>query len=309
MAGRLLPELLDDMTNKSYPFETSYKYPLSTGIFVDMLITTIGVDEHAVLYIRRIVGSTSEILLYVGIHTNGEDIALTDPIVVPKTDITYNSVDFYVYENNINLYGYVTTGIYESLTDVLGDSGDLDKTQLPIYSGCVVAIDNTAIGILVNDIRLTGDVRLIAGDGIKITPVVENNEPYIEISLADFVPAENMEITSDEELLDNITADLGQPITSINGYSPVDGNFVIKGADNDKENSVQLSVTTTSTTDGILEINVPAVTACAVDIQTAAAAFTSSVSSLADRVVALDQFTTALETAVNFLNQQIAQLK
>ena len=310
MAGRLLPEMLEDMTNKSYPFEVGYRYPLATGVFVDMLITTIGIADSAVLYVRRLVGSTSEILLYIGIRDGGNNVAINNPIVVPKTDVSYNPVDFAISEGDIHLYGNVTTGVFDFLSNVLGDSGDLDETQLPIYSGCVIAIDNTAVGVVINDVRMTGDIKLIAGDGINIKPVIENDVPYIEISLADFVPAENMDITSDAELLESITADLGQPITTINGRQPVDGNFTIKAADADDDSgNVPLSVTTISTADGILEINVPAVTACAVDIQTAAAAFTNSVSNLADRVVALDQFTTALETAVNFLNQQIAQLR
>lgn len=309
MAGRLLPEMLEDMANKAYPFETTYKYPLSTSAFTDMLITTIGVSDGSTIYVRRLVGGVSEVLLYLGIYSREQTTTLEDPIVVPKTDKSFNPVDFIINADTIQLYGHITTGVREVVYDIVGDSGDLDHTSLPIYSGCVVPIDNTAVGVLVNDIRMTNDIRLVAGDGINITPIIKDGTPYINISIADFVPAENMEITTDSELLQRITAEIGQPITTINGCSPVNGNFIVRSANSDNENDDVLSITTVATADGILEINVPAVTACAVDIQTAAAAFTSSVSNLADRVVALDQFTTALETAVNFLNQQLAQLR
>ena len=311
MAGRLLPEMLQDMTNKAYPFEVGYTYTLPTGVFVDMLVLTTGIKETDIVYVRRLIGSTNEVLLYFGIHSSGgADTFMPDPIIIPKTDTSFNQIDFKCVYEDIHLEGHITTGVKDFLSTLTSDSDELTHTELPVYRGCVVCVDELTAGIVVNGTLMHKVVNLIAGEGIILTPTTitkgDIQEPAIEVSVASYIPPENTVIVSDDDLVKAIVDDIGKPITSINGMRPnTDGNFVIQGASANEA----LSVTSVSTSTGLLELNVPAVTACATDVQAAAAAFTTSVANLADRLVALDQFTTTLETAVNFLNQQLAQVR
>ena len=311
MAADILLEFLEDNVHRAYPFNTNSTIDFPTSILTDGLFLVAGVAEHDnnELCVSRIIGTDTAVSIYLSVYSAVDDTvyALDNPIHIPKVSDNFNKAKCQCVsaDNNIRIDCTVVTGLADAVNAYVGDSGELKDGALTVYSGCVAYVDTLVHRLIVNDVIVTGDLNIVADDGIDITPSIDDaGVATLRISVSDYVPDDNMEITTDAELLDNVLESIGTPITSINNVYPVDGNISIQAA-----NADSLSVATIAGADGLLTIDVPSVVACASDIQAAADAFISSVNNLNARQNELKSFYNSLESALNFINQQLAQLR
>lgn len=316
---RLLREWLDQNVNKTFPFaNAAVTEKLSTAVFTDMLIQIVGAGVGDV-FVKSITNSSDQLLVQFAVNVSGTVIDMTNAVVVPKTDDDFQSIEFTCNsaDNAVVMTGELTTGLSEAVNNISGII-ELDQTTGRIYDGCIVRADALLCRLVVDDKIIAGDVELVAGDGIEITPEIAADgsaKIYIDVAAYD-VSKENIEITSDRDILDTITANAGRAVRSINGIRPdVNGNIdLYKPADShetvDAENGVSYKVVTaTGVTDGVIALTVPGMLVCDEDVSVYTDAVTDNIAMLNERTAMLQEFCTSVETALNFINTQLAQVK
>lgn len=135
------------------------------------------------------------------------------------------TVNFMSELNGVTVSGTFTVGDakvmerYSGYYDIDETAGALCPSVLHDISGLYVT------AIKVGDSYLTGEVELVAGDGIEITAddgrLVITNTKYT-------VPDDNQIITADSSLLETVIDTYGRPIKTLNGVSPdEDGNISV----------------------------------------------------------------------------------
>ena len=310
---RLLREWLEQNVNKSYPFDTA---TIPTGLFTDMLLQVVGAPTGNV-YVSNITAHDDKMAVYLAVGDKVGTVSMTEAIIIPKSSDNFQTTTFYCHsaDNRIVSDGEITTGMADVLNNFNG-SVDFDYDGGKVYDGCVIHADNIIHRLIVDNTVIPGDVELVAGDGIIITPeITETGSARIHIDVASYdLITENMNITSDRDLLLSIISTEGRPVTSINGVRPnMNGNIDLYSVDTDETNNEEAVkykyITVTPVADGVLSLSVPGMVVCDTDISSYTQTTTDNIAALNERCAYLQSFCTSLETSLNFINTQLVQVK
>ena len=155
----------------------------------------------------------------------------------------------------------------------------------------------------VGDVYLSGEVELIAGEGIEF--IVDRNTLEI-INTKYSIPEENLEIVNDQSLLQQLLEVYGRPVVSINGVKPNEETGDISIAyPKSAEDSVGFAVNVEDATTGRISITLtpdPCVDAAAID------RIIQNLSQLNIRAGLLDTGIKTVDTAINNVATQLTRL-
>lgn len=226
-------EWLDSNKSRSYPFadtcaDDSNRIPSS--VFTDALfIASVGSASEALsetqnldCFVSKIVlGQTSfQVYMTFGKHT---DVFCCDIPYTTKDRTQINvSVEF---SNGDNVSGFFIVGDVSAIKTIHSAVLEPGMSGGKLFEGCIRNIFSSGItGIYVDDVKYTGTIKLVAGDGIKMTVTTEDDITTINLGLD--IDLGTSDINTDDALIDALVGDsrLGT-VKTINGVPPVDGNI------------------------------------------------------------------------------------
>jgi hypothetical protein len=102
---------------------------------------------------------------------------------------------------------------------------DITKDCGLIFPANIIVMPDALNCIQVGDVRLSGDITLVAGDNVNISCDTTTNTITIDV-----VPPEES-IVNMEDLMGALIDKYGHPVTMINGIPPLNGNVNIESTD------------------------------------------------------------------------------
>lgn len=222
----ILQQFMEQNSGRDYPLDpTKSTVPFSIIIYADILVpySMLSTDGklNYTLYINDIFITASDISfkLYAKNNSNDSFIEVANAyttysqssasnISVPISPVIHNS-------DTDGVYGYIYLGDINTIISLGNVWNDLGVEAGKLHLTCIHPYPNSFTGISVNGTVLTGDIVMEAGEGVRLD-VTDNNT--IVINISDDI--ESQAIKSREEVIEEITAKYGTPITSINGICP-----------------------------------------------------------------------------------------
>lgn len=315
---RLLLEWLDGNQHRAYPLDEStaggnarIPYPL----FVDALFSITSNIDRTSLYISKLVVGDISLRVFLSGSVNGVDTelgAFADIYLDPAATPSGTEVPISVTGDTYTVSGTLVIGNIQSASE-LPATLTLTPAAGLIFPGCVRTY-NTLTGLSVNGELYTGTVTLEAGDGIEFD--YDSSTNTLKISSTNYeIPEENTYIVSDETLLREAINIFGDPVRSINGQFPYNGNINIVdpplssgSAGQDSSGNSYVSVEQVGL--GAISItltNDNTVTTCNDDIIVTVDSLMSSVANLNDRIASIDTAVSALDKASSNLAIQLSR--
>lgn len=315
---RLLLEWLDGNQHRAYPLDESTaggnaRIPYS--IFVDALFSITANIDRTSLYISKLIVGDVSLRVFLSGSVNGVDTELgafadiyLDPAATPRG----TEVPILVTGDTYTVSGTLVIGNIQSASELPATLA-LTQSSGRIFPGCVRTY-STLTGLSVNGELYTGTVTLEAGDGIEFD--YDSNTNTLKISSINYdIPEENTYIVSDETLLREAISIFGEPVRSINGQVPYNGNINIvdppeasNSSGQDAQGQAYVSVEQVGL--GAISItltNDNTVTTCNDDIVVTVDSIMSNIASLNDRIAAIDIAVSALDKANSNLAIQLSR--
>lgn len=219
----LSKEWLNANQAKAYPLKSETGGVAGTLPCDLLTAATILVEDPAIrqIWISGIMVTDLSWSLSLKVATqNNTTINFPDIVTVSRNSEQYSVAKFTAANGGVCLCGSFTVGNPDAVSklpsgmSVLSlEQGELDPSTISDISGLVL------MGIRVGDTLLTGEIELVAEDGIELVFDETTNKLTI-VNTKYSIPSENLEITSDTELLDQIQSTYGKVITTINGVEP-----------------------------------------------------------------------------------------
>lgn len=309
--GRLLPEWLNSNQHRAYPLDES---TVGNGLPFSFLVDALFINSPSVssekLYISSVTRSSTNILVSMGGYVAGVATDFGVVATVPFSTVSGTHVPIAVTGDNFTLAGSLVIGdtkCMESAPAVI----ELGEEKGLLFPGCVRTVDDTLIGIKVNDTLYTGIVTLEAGEGIEFTTSAgtEDGETVITItSTAYTVPDENLEIVDDGTLLERAIEAYGKPVRTICGVSPDDSGDIVFStpeAGGDSDQYVEASSTGIGTV--CLTIANDKTDSTCTDHSAQIDSLAQSLSNLNERSVEIHEGINAVDDAVSNLALQVSR--
>ena len=234
-----------------------------------------------------------------------------------------------------NSKNLITARLVGELTELLDYVGEYDNNSLEIVSlnvDSTGAVSGSAViggvtsslkarmitangGIIIPDV---GDIWYIDPENIKLSDI--DTETHLSISAADYdIPADNLTIVSDAQLLQEAVEQYGVPVRSINGVTPdsrgnisivPDNDTVISSEGSTQEDRLKADfyacVSNVNTAAGLLTIRLSREIPC--DSGEAINSLMANIQSLNDRIAALNSFLNRLDAAQSNLALKVAEM-
>lgn len=310
LVPRLLTEWLDSNRHRAYPLDMDNE---SSGLPSAFLVDALFITSHNVasdkLYIKSVISSGDNVNISMTCYVDDTPTELGIVAVVPFSTEPGTGIPVVIDAGEYNISGVLVIGDVSCMNTVRSVI-ELTEEQGRVFPGCVRSINDTLIGIRVNGELYTGVVTLEAGDGIEFTTVEDNGEVTIKISAtADrLLPPENMEITSDADILAAAIESYGHPVRSICGVKPdSDGNISFATPETGEDSSEYVEVS--SAGPGTITIGIAndtTVTTC-VDNTAQIESLVQNISNLNDRTGEFNDRIRAMEDAQSNINLQISR--
>ena len=210
----------------------------------------------------------------------------------------------------VSVQGSLCTGLY-SVIEHMNTITGLDRDTGGLYDGCVISVSMLVTRLVVDNQILTGDIILEEGPGIVLTPTIEDGKAVVSISVADHdFYTKNLDVVDDSSLVAEAINIIGRPVTKINNIKPdANGNIRIADSTDVGVSDKLLYVNAVGIGNGVVRLDVPGMVVTEEDISARISTIVNSLSSLNERTAFLQNFCTSLETALNFVNTQLAQIK
>jgi hypothetical protein len=313
--GDVIPRLrttwLDSNRLRAYPLdESTTNGGIPTQLFVDALfLNSYNIDSER-LYIRTLVKDGDNINIYMAGYVDGAATDFGLVAVVPFSTTFGTKVPIEKETGTYLLAGTLVVGSTEYMNEA-PSAIELTEDTGKLFPGCVRQTHDTLVGIKLNGTIYSGVVTIEAGDGVSITAHAgqEIGETIITIA-ADTsrrVPAENTQITSDEDILRHAIAEYGEPVRTICGISPDStGNIMLASP---TETSSGEYITQTSATQGVISLaiaNDKTDTRCT-DNSSKFESISKNLATLNQRSGEIDELITALEETVSNLSLQVSR--
>jgi hypothetical protein len=309
----LLKEFLNENAHRYYPFESTNKVPtaliLDFGVIATTNLPLNSSSSSDSTYISKIVTDGVQIRFYLAARISGviQDFGCIATVHVEAPSITDGSIgtrtNFSYAGNGFVLEGFIHTGD-TTVAQQMAPVTTLDASTGRIYTGCIQHMSNWLSGIQIGDQTLSGVITLVAGAGVDLS--VDSSTKTIVISCTGAeIPLANQIITSDADLLDQVTTLYGVPISAINGISVSDaqsndGNWELVTRSEDG-----LAVTVNANTASITITDINARACCSQD---EIAGLVDNIGVLNQRVGIIQTFISGMENNMNTLSAQIARL-
>lgn len=297
MSSRLLQWYNQNM-HRAYPLVQGTSARLPDAFITDIRIYTRGTS--ATFYISRVVSTGARLTVFIGISKQVQGQTINIPQVLQVSDVptdidisrgpvtiypVYPISTFANTEQYKDIQGSITFGttrMYTRPTDIQFTSSQCIVDPICISSGDTQGID----AIIVGDKRLTGDVTLKAGAGIDIS--VDQATNTILISQSQSMA---------QDAADLIRAQLGTPVTSINGIKPDDqGTITLKGLD----------CTTIQNIGNAIVLSNPCSKPCCGDQNASDTAAALKV--VQQSIAVLNNYYTSVSTAVNIMASRLSMV-
>lgn len=305
--GRLLPEWLNSNQHRVYPLdESTVGNGLPTSFLVDALFICSASVDITRLYIKSIVKNGTNIIIRLAGYVNKVSTDFGNVAIVPIDTAMGTNIPVELSGDNYKLSGSFVIGNAKSL-DSTQSIFEFDEDSGLIFPGCVRNTENTLLGIKIDDVLYTGVVTLEAGDGIEFT-VTENEEGTVITinSTAYTLPEENMEITTDEELVQEAVNLYGTPVRTICNVAPdASGNITLATPESGKDG--EQYVTAVKAGDGAISLTIANDTT-SLECEDDSAQFDSimqSLNNLNDRAADQAEILSGLEDSVSNLALQV----
>lgn len=242
-SGQYLVQWLNRNMTSAFPFAdygTEHNNGIPQSLLIDASFSVPAQflsSSDACLYVSRFSVVPQRIQLTIGMFYSGVDY----PQVlfcrdIPKT-VKPAILQQDVYKNTYGLSVSSVQNLPDWVTDIAGEItiGATYGMQFQMQASVFSYADNTThihkhcihrgssgvSALIVGDKRLTGDVRICAGEGISVS--VQDNEIHINVD------SQAIDI---DKLVQQIQDALGNPVLTINGQAPdASGNFDITGLD------------------------------------------------------------------------------
>lgn len=314
----LLREFLDENIHRSYPFATSNGVPNSipTPLIVDFgIIATSNVPNNTgagTTYISKVVTDGVTVQIELSFSVGGSTTNLGFVATADVSGDLFTRKDFQVVESNIVLEGFVVFGDM-TVTASMPAVTNLSASTGALYSGCIQHMTNWLAGLKVGDTTLSGIVELVAGDGINISANSSTNTITISCIGAEH-PIDNSQISGDLDILNNVVATYGVPITAINVGGSTQNIEIASISDGAFEGNTWYITTQTTDTISIdsdadiRSIIINDITATACCGEDSLTTLVDNIAELNTRAGLLETAQTQLETNLNTVSTQIARL-
>lgn len=311
----ILTEWLNANLMRTYPFTQfgALQSGIPSSILIDAAIYVPPELESGYVYVSRFQILPESIMLYFGVCK--QDIVYPDLWLVSiDKGVKIAASDAEIAAHTMGLG--CTQALYKTIADnkqlswfvqvagqvTVGTTQNLPwQTQLQVYNDtpevtrihphCVHNTGTTGVSaIVVDGVRLTGDVVIQAGPGISLAVDTATNTIQVSVDAVDTIPTEQQAVARLKQLL-------GNPILSINGKTPdAMGNFTVSGID----------CTQVQTYAGGLTISNPCSKPCcgqstASDLNTAISILQESRNTMNDHYI-------SLSAAVNSMTSRLALL-
>lgn len=309
-----MPNIPSDLSTSAKEFcnaNMSKAYPLAyttggesgtlpSSFLVDAMLLVDGIHESTVsAYISKVEVTLSGV--YLSLIVVGNSSYVFDRLVfIPTSTELFAKLTFLGSSGSVSVYGSVRVGDISSIlswppeTALTQTNGTLDETVLENVTGLFVS------GLEVGGEVLTGQVTLIAGDGIELSV----NGNTVTITNARYTLTGST-ITNDSELLAQALSMYGNPVRTINGIRPNstgDISIVVPATDSDNFHFIKAESTGE---DGTVVLSI-AKDPCA-DNDTVENLM-ENVSQLNIRCSRIDEGIKALDNALNNISVQVTRL-
>lgn len=310
MAGILSKEWLNDNLSKAYPLADNTGGSASTlppSLLVDgvVIAETPGVVSARIssLKVSDTVWSMSLLVTYRNTQQVDTPVNYEDIITVSLDSDKNTVAKFLKSVDGKTISGSFTIGCPDAVADWPAITYFLNSDTGLHPSVIHELTDLFLTGIKVGDTVLTGEIELIAGDGIELS--VDENTNGIRITNTKYA-VDNTIIYDDQSLLDAVVARYGAPIRSISGVLPdADGNINIVVPAEYSAVDEYVSIAASNSEAGVLTIALAKDPCLNInDIQVAV----DNLDALNERAAKLDAGVKALDSALNRLATQMSRM-
>lgn len=320
-------EWLDGNMHRNYPVSDSCTCLSNSGILlpssflVDMDITVPAAANGSPdrFFISAIMRHGDSVTVEISYHSDTVDIlcAKSDPISLalrntdtiegtPSRTITLNSVLISQSNNDYAWLGSLSGSLIVGSCIDMSQLGNLTFQyaaaqilsvrvhRVPAGISSITAIDHAGGSINIRD-----NLVIQAGEGVDLSYYTdyETGEHILEISRIE--PASATQYTTLEDIVDAALAQIGQPITRINGIAPdADGNLTIQGDD----------CTVVEPNGAGLFIQNSCAKPCCTSGDDGSADIQAAVDTMQESMGRLQEYYTALTQMVNLLQAKLASL-
>ena len=312
MAGIFSVEWLNANMSKAYPFDDTVggsPEALPSDLLVDGLIISESPNIASAFVSNVFVGDTGWGLgitvTYRESATETVEVIFNKLIYVPFNAQQFTAVDFDNTVDGYHISGSFTIGNADSIANwpadssLTSESGELSPAIIHALSGDFIR------GIQVGDVTLTGEIELVAGDGIELVVDQDTNSIKIVNTKYQLNDSTDLKITGDKELLAAITSQYGTPIRTICGVLPDDGGNIDIKVPTDLDGSTFVSVERVNSDAGTIVLGLdPNPKLYMSDIEVVV----DNLAALNDRASILDAGIKSLDSAINRLATQMTRL-
>lgn len=248
MGANNLEEFLNENMHRSYPImdgadasDVSGTYNIPTELIADMrIVIPEGYKNTGTFFISSIVVRRYTVdieLSYrpddTGIVTvvgNFFNISTSDTLFAEYNLIPEEQPDPLSTLSDIT--GSVIAGVGTAAATLPGE-WVFSYSATPIVPTVVVEQLTKFRSVQVGDTIYTGNIILKEGPNVSINTTFDPSSDTTTLTFSATTPESTVEapLVDDNSLIERLVSIYGPPITRINGLSPVDGNFNIKGAD------------------------------------------------------------------------------
>lgn len=299
MSSRLLQWYNQNM-HRAYPLVQGTSTRLPDTFITDIRIYTRSASSSDTFYISHIISTGTLLTIFIGITRKLQNQTIDMPQVLYVSNVP---TDIDISDGSVTIYPIYPTSTYASTAQYKDIQGSITfgttrmynkptdisfvSSQCIVDSICIQDDDAQCIdAIIVGDKRLTGQVILQAGVGIDIN--VDQATNTIRIS-----QSQNMV----QDAAASIRAQLGTPVTSINGRKPnAQGTITLKGLD----------CTTIQSIGNAIVLSNPCSKPCCGDQNASDTAAALKV--VQQSIAVLNNYYTSVSTAVNIMASRLSMV-
>lgn len=289
------------------PVKSVVPFPVLVDAEISVPYSIVSEDgkSNYTLFVKQLAVTTSDITVIIAAYNNinksSVEVASAyctyEQLNEASSDIAAAGIPLSPIDNSEGISG-VSGFIYLGDPDVIMANGGLWDTLTPETAKfnlqCIHPYQSGFSGLVIDGQKLTGDITLNAGEGIRIE-VEEDNI----INISTEYDSEYL-IRNREKLIEEITAKYGTPITSINNIPPnSNGNFSFRAPED--------SCVIVDSCDYGITIYNPCATTCCDDSYLNNVV--ENLNTLNAKSARLTEYLTAVSTNLNSLINELAMLK
>jgi len=234
-------EFINGNLNKHYPLDDDLTPRAADGVLLpdsflaDLRLvvqdtSSVTVDLNS-FYVSSVRIYGSSITVTVSYSSGGTDIPVAtasgiSTVISPASDVASRT---YQLESmsDIVLFGSLVIG---DTQDIVKDPGNhvFTKTATKLSPSVLYKPTNALTGIVVDNVRLTGDVVLEAGDNVVLD--VDESTNTVRISYGN---PDTLVFSNATDLFNHVISVYGAPVTSINGVFPDSNGNIVLASGND----------------------------------------------------------------------------